>query len=559
MTRAAAGMVASGTATLESAFFGMPLVILYKVAWLTWIVAKQLVKVDFIGMPNLLAGREIAREFLQKAAQPEQIAREMLRLINHPDARDQMERDLAGVIAMLGQTGAASRAAEQAFTSFEMVREGHWWFQHTPIGRIATKPPLAGWISAGLYHAMGGHWWEGAWRIPSLLSAAVILAILLKKGNALYRDNLGGFLAIAAFGFTVFTPRIASLVRTDMLLTMCIFLTGYLILEKVRTGEPWTSGERWRIFATLLASMMIKGPIGYVFLLPGLVGYLFFSRRFGIKNVAWSGAWSWFGPLLFFAAWAGAGIWLSEEFNKQVVEREFLGRFTTGENAVHQPRNPFFYIGLILLRWQPWSLVLIGLASVKAIRTALRRDPELLWLACWSLGGLLVMSAVPSKRFDRILPVIPPLCLLLVAMLRHGQPFEWRGHSIPRLAHCAVLGAFLLSVSYAGYDVARNYRSDQGALVRFGKEARAMAGGERLAVISGKDEGMLLYTDQTRFTRTKDALAAWRAGQLNWLVLPEKTLASNSAQLAPFERFGQTGIIEGKSSAYIFIGRPKAR
>ncbi|MES2572298.1 MAG: lipid-A-disaccharide synthase [Verrucomicrobiota bacterium] len=112
MQRAAAGMVASGTATLESAFFGMPLVILYKVAWLTWIVAKQLVKVDFIGMPNLLAGREIAREFLQKAAQPEQIAREMLRLINHPDARDQMERDLAGVIAMLGQTGAASRAAE---------------------------------------------------------------------------------------------------------------------------------------------------------------------------------------------------------------------------------------------------------------------------------------------------------------------------------------------------------------------------------------------------------------------------------------------------------------
>jgi lipid-A-disaccharide synthase len=74
MQRAVAGMVASGTATLEAAFFGMPLVILYKVAWLTWVVGKRLVKVDFLGMPNILAGRAIAREFLQNAMEPEEIA-----------------------------------------------------------------------------------------------------------------------------------------------------------------------------------------------------------------------------------------------------------------------------------------------------------------------------------------------------------------------------------------------------------------------------------------------------------------------------------------------------
>src|SRR5258708_14006164 len=39
--------------------------------------------------------------------------------------------------------------AKQAYVSFEMVHEGHWWYQHTPVGKAATKPPLAGWISAG--------------------------------------------------------------------------------------------------------------------------------------------------------------------------------------------------------------------------------------------------------------------------------------------------------------------------------------------------------------------------------------------------------------------------
>ncbi len=111
MQRASAGMVASGTATLEAAFFGMPLVILYRVAWLTWVIGKRLVKIDFLGMPNILAGREIAREFLQDDAEPCAIAAEMLRLLNDPSARATIAHDLASVIALLGAPGAGSRAA----------------------------------------------------------------------------------------------------------------------------------------------------------------------------------------------------------------------------------------------------------------------------------------------------------------------------------------------------------------------------------------------------------------------------------------------------------------
>jgi lipid-A-disaccharide synthase len=112
MQRAIAGMVCSGTATLEAAFFGLPLCVVYKVAWLTWIVGKQLVKVPYLGMPNVLAGREIARELLQEDATPESLARETLRLVTNAEHREALQADLAAVIAGLGERGAAVHAAD---------------------------------------------------------------------------------------------------------------------------------------------------------------------------------------------------------------------------------------------------------------------------------------------------------------------------------------------------------------------------------------------------------------------------------------------------------------
>jgi lipid-A-disaccharide synthase len=108
---ATVGMVCSGTATLEAAYFGLPMAILYKVAWMTWVVGKQLVKVPHIGMPNVLAGREIAKEFLQEAAEPALIARHLHLLLSTPSLRAQQQEAFADVIEQLGQPGAGARAA----------------------------------------------------------------------------------------------------------------------------------------------------------------------------------------------------------------------------------------------------------------------------------------------------------------------------------------------------------------------------------------------------------------------------------------------------------------
>jgi lipid-A-disaccharide synthase len=122
MQRAVAGMVCSGTATLEAAFFGLPLCIVYKVAWLTWVIGKQLVKVPYLGMPNVLANREIAREFLQGAATPQALADETLRLVANEEQREALQRDLAKVVSGLGDQGAARRAAEAILEELSTAR-----------------------------------------------------------------------------------------------------------------------------------------------------------------------------------------------------------------------------------------------------------------------------------------------------------------------------------------------------------------------------------------------------------------------------------------------------
>lgn len=111
MQRAFSGMVASGTATLESAFFGMPFVLVYKVSWPTYFAARLMMQTRFLGMPNVLADREITPEFLQHEARPKEIAESVLQLMNDFRRREEMIAGFDNIIAKLGETGASGNAA----------------------------------------------------------------------------------------------------------------------------------------------------------------------------------------------------------------------------------------------------------------------------------------------------------------------------------------------------------------------------------------------------------------------------------------------------------------
>ena len=111
MQRAFAGIVASGSATLEAAYFRLPFVLIYKVAWPTYLAARLVVSVKYLGMPNVLADREVVPEFIQHRARPDAIVKAVRRLIEDADARDRMISEFDGIVGKLGEGGASDQAA----------------------------------------------------------------------------------------------------------------------------------------------------------------------------------------------------------------------------------------------------------------------------------------------------------------------------------------------------------------------------------------------------------------------------------------------------------------
>jgi lipid-A-disaccharide synthase len=104
--------IASGTATLQAAVVGTPMVLLYKTTPLTYRLARWLINVKWIGLVNLVAGRSIVPELIQDEATGERLCQEVLRLLRDPSAYNGMKEGLRQVRQSLGEPGATSRAAQ---------------------------------------------------------------------------------------------------------------------------------------------------------------------------------------------------------------------------------------------------------------------------------------------------------------------------------------------------------------------------------------------------------------------------------------------------------------
>lgn len=107
-----AAVVASGTAVLEAGLMQRPLVVVYRVSLITYWVGRLMLKVAFVSLINLLAGRRVVPELLQGEMTPERIAEEVRRVWIPGAPREEMLQGLAEMRGRLGETGAATRAAE---------------------------------------------------------------------------------------------------------------------------------------------------------------------------------------------------------------------------------------------------------------------------------------------------------------------------------------------------------------------------------------------------------------------------------------------------------------
>jgi len=111
MQRACCAVIASGTATLEAAYYGLPYCLVYRMAPLTYVTAKLLVKIKRIGLVNILAGEDVIEELIQDEAIPSNVARSLREFVDSPAKRAALHVRLAETTGKLGGLGAHERAA----------------------------------------------------------------------------------------------------------------------------------------------------------------------------------------------------------------------------------------------------------------------------------------------------------------------------------------------------------------------------------------------------------------------------------------------------------------
>jgi lipid-A-disaccharide synthase len=107
-------LVVSGTATLEGAIAGVPMIIIYRLSPLSYIVGRMLVKVPCIGLANIVVGRKVVPELIQDEVTPERIAHEAKKILRDRTKRQKIESEFKRVTEKLGGTGASQRVARIA-------------------------------------------------------------------------------------------------------------------------------------------------------------------------------------------------------------------------------------------------------------------------------------------------------------------------------------------------------------------------------------------------------------------------------------------------------------
>jgi lipid-A-disaccharide synthase len=119
-----AAVVASGTATVETALLGVPMIVVYRMNVLTYALARMLSDVPHIGMPNLIGRERVVPELVQSDCRGDRIAEELRRILTDPSEGERMRRRLADVRDRLGRPGAIERAAAIAWNLIGVPRGG---------------------------------------------------------------------------------------------------------------------------------------------------------------------------------------------------------------------------------------------------------------------------------------------------------------------------------------------------------------------------------------------------------------------------------------------------
>jgi hypothetical protein len=174
------------------------------------------------------------------------------------------------------------------------------------------------------------------------------------------------------------------------------------------------------------------------------------------------------------------------------------------------------------------------------------------------------MSVVPSKRVDRIFPVIPPLCLLLGAQVARGLTNERLREQVSKWSAAALFFAFLFTGGYTLWKVVPGYRDHRDALARFGRtvfhECRAHHWRYEAISPSVGGNGMLPYLEKTHFIEADEAKKEWNSGAIDALVVPtaDAPRLEGELQTAPLSPLRSARRKGERGKGYSLLTRPDA-
>ena len=309
-----------------------------------------------------------------------------------------LDRDLVGP--------GESRVAQLAL---EMVRDGHPLVP-TYNGRVTpatlTKPPLYHWLVAAA--ATPFHWQNFSLRLISVASVLAALWLTLRLGRRLFGRKAAVLAVLVLASAPVFLAYGQS-ARMDLFFSTLVLAAMTALTAAIQS--PGRRGPLALFFVAVGLAMMVKGPAGLVIPVGTAVIY-------GALAEGWAGvrrllpAWGWALFLVIGLAWYLAILFLVPP---EVARSLFWTEPTNWleGNAGGIQSRFWYYLPLLLGGLFPWSLFLLVALVAAGRRLFAARDPALLLVLAWFLGGLLLFSLGGKKAIRYLLPILPAAALLV--------------------------------------------------------------------------------------------------------------------------------------------------
>jgi 4-amino-4-deoxy-L-arabinose transferase-like glycosyltransferase len=287
----------------------------------------------------------------------------------------------------------------QVDSILDIASRGNWVVQHQRDGTPASKPPLYSWLAAPLVILTNSQH-DFLLKLPSLVAGLILAWLTWRITLQITSSERAAMLAALLLLTTTMFVKLVYFARTDVLLAMLIAWQIDAALRQ-RAAMYWLAAS---------LAMLTKGPIGI--LLPFLTLTAWWAWQ-GELRERWRAMHLPLGlpiALLPFLIWFGAALWVEgRAIWDQLVYAETLGRFSSASPKAKENKHLLYYVPHLLGRLAPASLF----AAVALFQVEWRkRQSPILIAAFWVVVMLAALSVVPSKRADRLFPLLPAACAL---------------------------------------------------------------------------------------------------------------------------------------------------